>query len=398
MKNKRIFLATLVILVIAFSALRRNIQAAALKQEDAPEDTYLSLVLQAEGTQESYLPVIFRSDPLPTPTPTRVPASPPSYYTTSWYMTPGNIATTTQMGCQAGQQTKNIAGAQDSLIILDFGQPWGNSSSMGTILLKETREGGWRITSTSEIYTAVTAFINGYMTCDDGISSLDVAIGTNNFAFSTGWSNPGCPEDTIRWMCYETNAYNHGVTWAALVRNVAAYVTSNHFDGLITVSGANDIELSWNYPENTIAWVDGFNDNDHNEVIFYNYGACEGCPLGGSTTTNPTLVNGWTLFKAHYTAWRVSPAWPIPEIYLNNGWNAQQWAFLSRWGVDHGYEKMIFLSALTQLKACGGVDTSECPTTDNTPQEAWHQLYNAVNAYPSTALITIPWMTDIDWP
>lgn len=371
--------------------------------------------LQSEPPYVFYFPIIQKSDPTPvpspTPSPTAVPTTapgPPAYYTTSWYMTPQNIYNTYQMGCQAGQQTVQLAGIQDSLVILDFGQPWGDSNYLGTIILKETREDGWKITSISEITLAVQEFVNGYMACSDHVSTIDVAIGTTNFAFLLSWAVPGCPAGTIRWMCYENNAYIHGRAWAEMTRNVYSWVVQRGYANQVTVSGATDIELAWNYPLNTIAWVDGFNDNDNNSVIYYDYGTCDGCPTRFQPNTNPSLVNGWTMTVAHYTAWRVAPAWPIPEIYTTtgtynniyypNGINAAQWSYLSKWGVDHGYEKMIFLSAMTQLQACGGVNNPECEDVDNTPQQAWYQLFNEVNFWPGTSLDNIPWMTDIDWP
>ncbi len=90
-------------------------------------------------------------------------------------------------------------------------------------------------------------------------------------------------------------------------------------------------------------------------------------------------------------------AWPIPEIYLTNGYMANQWANLSKVGVDLGYSPMYFLGAMTQLQACGGSDDPR-PKLDNTPVEAWYQLYLALNKRPETAQSTIPYMTDIDWP
>jgi len=362
----------LLLFLLIFGLVRQNVQAAPFEQDGPP--------------YKYYFPVVYNSDPTPTP---------PSHYSTSWYMTPQNIVTTYQMGCAAGNQTVQLPGVQDSLVILDFGQPWGNSSYLGTLLL---REGGYHVTSINEITIAVQNFINGYMACSDHVSDIVVGIGTSNFAFLSSFLPPGCPEDTNRWMCYENNAYDHGSAWAAMTRNVSTWVDDHNYENQVTVSGANDIELAWNYPDNTVAWVDGFNDNDNNAVIFYNYGACEGCPTRNNPNSNPTLVNGWTMFLAHYTAWRVAPAWPIPEIYLNNGVHARQWAYLSKWGVDHGYPKMIFLGTMTQLQACGGIDKSGCLTTDNTPEEAWYQLFNEVNFWPSTSLTNIPWMTDIDWP
>ena len=83
---------------------------------------------------------------------------------------------------------------------------------------------------------------------------------------------------------------------------------------------------------------------------------------------------------------------------LNNGWNANQWANISKVGVMLGYKPMYFFAPLSQYQACLGNDDPSCPYTDNTPLEAWTQLLNALNTRPETAQNYIPYMTDIDWP
>ena len=142
--------------------------------------------LQIEPPFVFYFPIIQKSDPTPvpspTPSPTAVPTTPPgppAYYTTSWYMTPSSVSTTYDKGCLAGNQTKTVAGAQDSLVILDFGQPWGDSTGYGTILKHEP---GYDLTSTNDIIIYVRNFIDGYIGSSDGVSTIDVAIGTSNFA------------------------------------------------------------------------------------------------------------------------------------------------------------------------------------------------------------------------
>jgi hypothetical protein len=281
------------------------------------------------------------------------------------------------------------------LVILDFGQPWGEGSQYGTLLLQEPQ---YNLASTNDIIVYVKNFISGYMACSDGVSTIDVGIGTSNFAL---YRDGVCT--SLSWFCTEEKAYNHGKAWAAMVNTVNNWVIQNNYASLVTVSGANDIELSWNTAKITIAWVDGFNDgnndaNGNDKFVFYNYGACEGCPTRLAPNTNPDLVFDWTLFYVHYTAWRVSPAWPIPEIYNENGYNARQWAYLSYWGVTRPtpYAPIYFSGEMTQYQACGGAP--ECTGINNTPVQGWTQLLSEINYWPQTSQTTIPWMTDIDWP
>lgn len=388
MNQKRRILFSLVIL-ISVGLIWQTVYAAPALQGDSPFIFYFPIIHKSEPT----------TVPSPTPSPTPIPTTPPgppAYYTTSWYMTPSSVNTTYNKGCQAGNQTKTVTGAQDSLVILDFGQPWSDGNQYGTLLLQEP---GYDLASTNDIIIYVKNFISGYMACSDGVSTIDVGIGTSNFAlYRDGVCTP------LSWFCTEERAYNHGKAWAAMVNTVNNWVIQQGYASQVTVSGANDIELSWNTAMITIAWVDGFNDANNDatgmdKFVFYNYGACEGCPTRLSPNTNPDLVFDWTLFYVHYTAWRVSPAWPIPEIYSTSGINARQWAYLSYWGVtNRGYPPIYYLGEMTQWQACSGdpycVDTG----TNNTPVQGWTQLFNEINYWPQTSQTSMPWMTDIDWP
>lgn len=367
MKMKKIKMSSLPALMTGFLLLSLSWQVvyAASLQQDSPPYRY-------------FFPVAYKA-------PAFVP-TPPNYYTTSWYMTPANVTRTYQMGCQAGTQTTQLGGVQDSLVILDYGQPWSDGSQFGTLLLNEP---AYDLNSTNDIIIYTKNFINGYMACSDGVSKIDIGVGTTNFAY---YIDGVCTSRS--WYCTDARAYDHGYAWAGMVRTLYNWVISSGYGGQVKVSGATDIELAWNYAHISTKWVEGFDANDNNQVIFYNFGTCDGCPTRISPNTNPNLVYDWTFPQVHYAAWRAAPAWPIPEIYATSGINARQWAYLSKWGVDQGYSKMQFLSALTQFQACGG----SCDGTDNTPQQAWQQLYDETKFWIQTSLTTIPWMTDIDWP
>jgi hypothetical protein len=338
---------------------------------------------QEPSDSKVFLPIILKN-PLPTP---------PTYYSTSWYVTPYSVNNMYQSGLKAAAITQP-AGRQDQLLILDFGQPWSDGIQYGTLLL---REPDYNLASTTDIIIYSKNFINGFMVGSDGESKLDLGIGTTNYA---RYVNGVCSE--ISWFCTTTRAYNHGKAWALMIKDLNNWVIQQGYAGRVSVAGANDIELAWNYATITYAWAKGFDDFDEGKYIYYNYGACEGCDIGINLSVPPNpekdLVYDWTPRKAHYTAWGISPAWPIPEIYLNNGYHANQWANLSKVGVDIGDNRMYFFSALTQYQACLGSSDPTCPATDNTPVEGWTQLLIALNKRLETAQSTIPYMTDIDWP
>lgn len=338
-----------------------------------------------------YLPLVFKP-PLP---------APPEHFSTSWYVTMYSMNSLYNKGLAAGELTKLRPGRQDQLVILDFGQPWGKNNQYGTLLLLESRkdsDGDWLLTSTAQIETAVRNYITGFIVNNDGESKLDIGIGTTNFNLSY-YQTRICLSG---FFCGTEEPYKHGKAWALMVKNVYNWVVEQGYANQVSIAGAIDIELSWNSPTVSHAWANGFNDYDQGVYIYYNFGTCEGCDSGINLSIPPDpdkdLTGDWTPRLAHYSAWGISPAWPIPEIYSNNGVLANQWANLSKVGVDIGYSKMYFLSAMTQMQACDGSDDWSCPQLDNTPVEAWYQLYNAINARPETAQSTIPYMTDIDWP
>ncbi|PKO12618.1 MAG: hypothetical protein CVU39_23320 [Chloroflexi bacterium HGW-Chloroflexi-10] len=384
-KKNQIFTVFIIIGLAAF--LWNSVLAAPANQLESPYFSYFPVITQAEPPYISYFPIIAQAEP----TPTQPPAVPPAYYTTSWYMTPLSVTTTYAKGCAAGNQTKTVAGAQDGLIILDYGQPWSDGIQYGTLLLTEPT---YNLNSTNDIMVYTRNFINGYMACSDGISTIDIGIGTTNYVYYIGEEN--CYGQN--WFCTTGRAYNHGKAWAQMVLSMHNWVAQQGYAAQVTVSGATDIELSWNYATVSRAWVDGFDDFDNDTVIFYNYGTCDGCPTRLAPKDDPDLVWDWTMSDVHYTAWRAGAVWPIPEIYDNEGILARQWAYLSKWGVSRGYTRMYFLSALTQMQACIGNSDPHCSYLDNTPVQAWHQLHDELNYWPETAQYTIPWMTDIDWP
>ena len=345
-------------------------------------------VSDEKTTYYVYLPVVYK--PVPPP-----PPAPPDYYSTTWYITPKMISNNNMYnkGLAAAAIT-NPAGRQDQLLILDFGQPFSDGIQLGTILLSEN---GVILTSTNDIVIYTKQFITGFMAGSDGESKLELGVGTTNFNYSYYYYRV-CQ----RYFCGTEEPYEHGKAWALMIDEIYDWVIQKGYANQVSVAGATDIELAWNTFETSRAWTHGFDDYDQGKYIFYNFGTCDGCDynldLNNPPDPDKDLTGDWTHEKVHYTAWRVSPVWPIPEIYSNSGVNAIQWANISKVGVDLGYQPMYFFSALTQMQACDGNSDPLCSILDNTPVQGWNQLYDAINARPETAQYTIPYMTDIDWP
>lgn len=330
---------------------------------------------------------------------------PPDYYSTTWYVTSSLFDYTNgkrniyYKGVQAGNLTAP-AGRQDQLVILHFGRPRTDGNQVGT---RAYWDDSGDLTSTNDIIVYTQDFINGFMVGalakNDFDSKLELGVGTSNLVWDyiDGRDDP-CDE----YFCTTEDAYKHGKAWAEMIAKINDWVIAQGYANRVSVAGASDIELAWNSARVTHEWVRGFDENDQEKYIFYNFGTCEGCDIGINLSVPPDpnkdLTDDWTHAKVHYSAWGAAPVWPIPEIYLNNGYNANQWANISKVGVDLGYYPIYFFSALTQYQACLGIDDPTCPSTDNTPVEGWSQLMKAINTRPETSQQYIPFMTDIDWP
>ncbi len=323
--------------------------------------TSMEHTLQVQGTIKYFMPVakfVLPTAPL---------------YSTSYYMLTVNGATLQDMGCKIGQVDRNLPGSRDSVVILDFGSPKKVGSEYGTDLF-------WLgpITIT-QISNAVKNFGQGYYTCvgDDRDSRVYVGVGTTNY--HTSISNT-------------TDFYNHGVAWARMVNDLNTWMTAQGYSSQVLVVGANDVELAWNTPTITKAWVNGY--NAAHKYDWYDYGSLDGCATNNYPNSS-ICGNGWTREDAWYVTYGTYPVWPLPLIYATNGVNAQQWALLSLYSYNTRGYSFIFIGPMTQKQACDQ-SPGQCPGLDNTPLQGWNQLYTELNRNLSTAF-TPPWLTDIKW-
>jgi len=294
-------------------------------------------------------------------------------YTTSRYMSTVDPTKLYNMGCALGQTAANTLGAQEHMVILDFGYTRYNSAdgTYGTALFSGA------YASTAQIATAVENYARGYYTCSgqDKISHLKIGVGTNNKQTSTS-----------------AVTYNHGSTWAWMVNTINSRLVSAGHNSMVTAIGATDIEMSWNTVYNSKQWVDGYVKS--HQYALYNYGDAGGCPSSGSTSG--ACNNGWTTADVYYVSYGASAAnFPIPEIYRTDGIQANQWKHISLYGAVNKGKALYFPGVLTQWQACNEV--GGCTGINNTPSTGWTQLYNAINSDSRTAQSNITYSTDISW-
>jgi len=305
-------------------------------------------------TPRAWLPVVMKNFPPPA--------------TISRYMNSTDYNALYNLGCNRGQ---TISTTQDAAVVLDFGYPsYDNTSGQyGAKLLTDLS-----FHSTGDIENGVKAFLYGFHYCSTSPVSLTLSVGVNN-------SGAGVTRE-------------HGVAWAQMVNDLNTWVIipPSYADKIAAVWGGIDAEPSWNSPAVTRAWVDGYAATYTGQSKYANFGSCDGCPYSGCPACVPN--NNWSRDDIWYVSWGAAPAYPLPEIYLTSGVNADQWYRMSLYAyTNHGY-RMSFVGSLTQWNACQEV--GGCAGTDNRPEAGYLQLYNAVNADSRTAQ-TIRWSTDISW-
>jgi len=309
----------------------------------------------------------------------RITLHPPKW-AASRYMDPVGSARLYDLGFALGEAVKNRTKPQYALVVLDYGCQtqedgvWGASSANSATFH-----------TMSQLRTAVESFGEGYYYGVDTnwTAQLEVQLGTNNDctvsnAAGQAWANS---IDTINsWFG------SHGLADFPIARQVLA-------------GGANDFEagfcLNDPCPANARAWASGY--GSAGLYRYDNYGSCNSCPPAG------TPDGDWTQDDYWYLSWGAAAAYPLPEIYANNGVNAAQWERVSEYGVSaHGWA-MRFDGALTQDQACAQRACN--PALDNTAAQGWKQLWKALNSKagyddhvpPASVHSRLKYSSDIAW-
>ena len=348
-----------------------------------------SLVLQGQTTPGTkyYFPLIFKNGPAP-------------LYATSYYIQNPNPPLIWDLGCQLGRRDEATPGAQDSLVILDFGKMWIFNSTYGVRTFSDPSNSYQRYNlNFAEVEDRAKQFATGYWACSasDRSSQLTLGIGTNNY---DAFNSSNLSQENLRGI-----ATDFGRKWAAMINGLNIWGMQTGYSAQVLFTGAIDIEWGqdsdgvyrWNTPYVTRGWVDAFALNDQNQSIFFNYGACVGCPTSPNPDWQYHPALPWTQADIWFVSWGSKPAFSVPEIYRNDGYLARQWAAVSKYGSLHKGSRIVFSGVMTQMQACQQRGGSECDTLDNTPAEGWGQLVDAINADPLTVSPLPVWSTDIKW-
>ncbi len=330
----------------------------------------------AQETHLTHLPLVLKN-----PQPEFLTFLPLIYHrgqpitSTSYYLKTVDGPFLYNLGCELGLRDKNTPGQQDSVAVLDFSYPiCTEGAPFGAELF------GFGPVPFDDIGAAVKNFGLGYYTCSgtDRDSRLVVGAGTNNKPYSCDGNNEGAA---------------HGAAWAAMVNEINDWFIQQGIFHQVQAYAASDMELGWNGPAWTRAWLDAY--DEANAYPMLHFGDAAGCPYDDRPYLNCGTASfpEWEQEDLWYVSWGSPPALPLPLIYLTNGIHAKQWAFLSCYSVSQHGARMDFTGVFTQYQAC---QQWGCNGTDNTPEEAYVQLYTELNKDPATSQV-LRWKTDIRW-
>lgn len=329
----------------------------------------------ADGSNRYFLPLFINN---------RQPMASTSYYLTT--VDPNFLH---GLGCELGSRDQNLPGAQDSVVVLNFSYPiCFNEGHFGADLY------GYGPATMNHIKTAVQAFTSGYYTCTgtDDASNLVVGVGTNNKSSVTPSSVPLSP-----YTCDGTEKANaHGAAWSGMVSEINQWLIQTGMFHQVQAYGASDIELGWNTPTWSRAWVDGFSQAGENFLL--HFGDAAGCPYEDNPhwSCGTSNFRAWTMEDVWYVSWGAPSSLPLPLIYLTNGVHAKQWAYLSQYSVSQHGHRMDFTGVFTQEQFCQQFNWPICERTNNSPEQAYEQLMTELNKHAATAQ-NIRWKTDIRW-
>jgi hypothetical protein len=265
-------------------------------------------------------------------------------------------------GCRIAHGVKVGRQPAEALVVLAFGRP-RHPNRYGASLF------GVRFASTKAIRQGGVAFAKGFLRCarKGSGATLRLALGTSNYGNRVGRA--------------------HGRAWAWMVNRANETLAKRGWGDRVTIVGAIDIELSWNGPKTTKAWVRGY--DSANRWPYYNFGDAADCPPYGR------CAGGWTMKDVWYVSWGALPAYPLPQIYTGSGSMARQWFNIALYSFRKHRSHMTIAGVMSQRGACRDSRDS-CRGMNNSPSKAWTQLVGLLNRHPGTRQQP-RFATDIRW-
>jgi hypothetical protein len=282
---------------------------------------------------------------------------------TSYYMKTVSPRILQRRGCRIAHGTKAGRQPAEALVVLAFGRPRHTKGRYGASLF------GVRFASTKAIRRAGVAFAKGFLRCTrkESGATLRLALGTSNYGRRVGKL--------------------HGRDWALMVNRANETLALRGWRSRVTIVGAIDIELSWNGPKKSKAWVRGY--DSANRWPYYNFGDAADCPPYGR------CAGGWTMKDVWYVSWGATPAHPLPQIYTGTGSMARQWFNIALYSYREHRSHMSIAGVMSQRGACRD-SRDPCRGMNNSPSQAWKQLVGLLNRHPATKQRP-QFATDIRW-
>jgi len=300
----------------------------------------------------------------------------PPYYTYSFYVTSLSNSAAYNLGYQQGiHDVRDLPGHQDSMVILDFGQPTYENGGYGTYYFDPAAD----FAPLSNVQQVAEWFGIGFF---DGLHAMGTSTNDDRLTIAIGTNNLGT----------RTTFRNHGAAWARMVDTVEQFYIQSGYQNNVVASGANDAELDYNGPAQTTPWADGYASANVGE-LWFDFGDSAACPTTGDGTTSGPCNGGWTQDSLWYFAYGTPNAYPAPEIYTPNGVQAQQWQKISLYAAVTKAGAMRFISSFTQLGSCQQ-QGNPCSGVNNSPDTGFSQLWDTLFSDTRTA-VGFSWSTDI---
>ncbi len=260
--------------------------------------------------------------------PLGVPANTISLYENTTY----NVTLYNQ-GCSAAQ-------GAPGLIILDWGQPvYFGGNVYGTYDF-----GGHDDTDTAILH-AVANFAQGVWYCRTRSTDIAIAVGESNY-----YSDNAIPLTTWAW-------YADGQQWGNMINALQSFISDNHYNGVVGINAAGDLEVEWNSFTLTSSLVNGYNKVTNH--IYFDFG--------------DDSPGWWTNYQVWYIAYGATDQLPLPEIFYNAD-ATYDWEPLSIWACNNEGGPIYFKGTIAE----------NAPGT-NSPYQAFTDMYNAEASNSCTA-------------
>lgn len=160
----------------------------------------------------------------------------------SYYITSLSSSDSFNLGSGIGSTDSTLTSPQDTDVILDFGRPATNNGGLGT----EIFDANGSFASMDDIVNVVENVGAGYIGAISANpnSHLTIIMGISNYDTTQNWVTP-----------------DHGAAWAQAVTQADTYMVSQNWGGRVAMAGGSDVELGYNTPSVTVAWVDAYASN-----------------------------------------------------------------------------------------------------------------------------------------